>query len=49
MATTGALIVFSRLPLERAGRSFSLPSGEVTKTKRAGELLPAVGPSFSRS
>ena len=37
MMQTGALIVLARLPEERQGASFSLPSFVVTKTKRAGE------------
>src|SRR3712207_4436168 len=49
MQTTGADIVFSRLPEESAGLSFSLPSGVRTKTKRPGIPLALVGPHFSRS
>jgi hypothetical protein len=46
---TGAAIVLSRLPADKAGFSFSLPSGVRMNTKRAGELFAEVGPYFSRS
>jgi len=49
MTVTGAIIVFSVLPDDRACFSLALASGERTKTKRAGEALALVGPNFSRS
>ena len=49
MTTTGAAIVLSRLPADSAGRSFSFPFAERTKTKRAGVLLADVGPHFISS
>jgi hypothetical protein len=49
MTVTGAVIVFSRLPFEMAGRSLSFASGVVRKTSRAGEQLAEVGPRLIRS
>src|ERR1700745_2879970 len=49
MAVTGAVIVFSVLPADKAGPSLSLPSRVRMNTKRAGELLAEVGPYFSTS
>jgi hypothetical protein len=46
---TGAVIVFSTLPGDRACFSFAFASGVVTNTKRAGEELALVGAHFSRS
>lgn len=49
ITVTGASFVFSKLPALTQAASFSLPSGELTKTKRAGLLLAEVGPHFSMS
>ena len=49
IAVTGAARVLSTLPGVTHSSSFSLASGEVTKTIRAGELLAEVGAHFIRS
>src|ERR1700712_5726049 len=42
-------MVLFRLPADKAGASFSLPSFVRMNTKRAGELLADVGPNFRMS
>ena len=49
IAQTGAVMVFSKLPPDNAGRSRSLPASLVTKTNRPGEQLAEVGPNFKIS
>ena len=49
MATTGALMVFLRLPSDSAGASLALASADFTNTIRAGVVLASVGPNFSNS
>src|SRR5919197_2495633 len=49
MTLIAAFIVFSRFVGLSAGRSFSLPSFERTKTKRAGCEFALVGPHFISS
>jgi hypothetical protein len=46
MAVTGAALVLSTLPGERAGMRRALASGVRTKTMRAGQELALVGPIF---
>ena len=48
-AVAGAAIVFSRLPEERAGASFSFAAPLRTKTNRAGLMLALVGAHFISS
>ena len=45
----GAAMLLARLVRDRCGAKRALPSGVVTKTNRAGELLNEVGPNFMRS
>ena len=49
MAVTGAVFVFSTLPGFMQASSFSLASGDLTNTMRAGEQLAEVGPHFIKS
>ncbi|MNV23243.1 hypothetical protein D3C71_1142500 [compost metagenome] len=46
---TGAARVLARLPSAMCVDRRALASGEVTKTKRAGVMLTAVGPNLVRS
>ena len=49
MATTGADMVLSTLPADKAGFSRSFAQSVRRNTKRAGEQLAEVGPIFIRS
>ena len=49
MATTGADIVFLKLPSLSAGPSFAFAASDLANTMRAGVELASVGPNFIRS